>query len=151
MTINLESVEMKHNHQVNWRRPKLSWSRRALVKTTSPAAKEKNAEGIHWVCHRQKLVKLADSSQLGWKGVQEYESNSLAEDSEDEKKIFKPEARAERKAKATEKSEVKKYSQRVHHYQRQNGETPKPVRPGKCFKCGERWHWKRDWPEEIKP
>jgi Tfp pilus assembly PilM family ATPase len=105
---------------------------------TSPAAKEKIAEGIHLVCHRQKLVKLADSSQLGWKWVQKYESNPLAEDSEDEKKIFKPEARAERKAKATEKSEVKKYSQRVHPYQRQNGETPKPVRPGKCFKCGER-------------
>ena len=31
------------------------------------------------VCHREKLVKLADSSQLGWKVVQEYESNPLAE------------------------------------------------------------------------
>jgi hypothetical protein len=53
-------------------------------------------------------------------------------------KILKAEARAERKAKATKRSEIKKYSQRVHPYQHQNCETFKAVRPGRCFNCGER-------------
>ena len=79
------------------------------MKTTS-VTKEKIAEGIHLVCHRQKLVTLVDSSQLGWKVVQEYESNPFAEDSDDEKKIFKDEARAERKVKAIKRTEIKKYS-----------------------------------------
>lgn len=46
---------------------------------------------------RQKLLKLADSSELGWKVVKEYQSNPLASDSEDEKKMYKAELRAERK------------------------------------------------------
>lgn len=39
----------------------------------------------------------------------------------------------------------------MHLYQRQNGETSKPVRPGRCVNCGERGHWNRDCSEEIKP
>ena len=35
--------------------------------------------------HRQMLVKLEDSSELGWQVVQEYESHPLASDEEDEK------------------------------------------------------------------
>ena len=50
-------------------------------------AHKKVSEGIELLSHRQKLVKLADSSEQGWKVVQEYEANPLAEDSDDEKKI----------------------------------------------------------------
>ena len=49
--------------------------------------------------HRNKLVKLADSSDAGWTAVTEYETHELASDSEDEKRIFKAEARAMRKIK----------------------------------------------------
>ena len=38
--------------------------------------------------NRQKLVKLADSTDLGWRVVQEYESKPLADDSDDEKKMI---------------------------------------------------------------
>jgi hypothetical protein len=38
------------------------------------AAKEKISEGIVIVQERQKMIKLADTSDLGWKVVQEYES-----------------------------------------------------------------------------
>jgi len=41
--------------------------------------------------HRQKLVQLADSSELGWRVVSEYEANPLASDSDDEKRIYKAE------------------------------------------------------------
>jgi hypothetical protein len=39
------------------------------------AAKEKISEGISIVQERQKMIKLADTSDLGWKFVQEYERN----------------------------------------------------------------------------
>ena len=43
---------------------------------------------------------MADSSELGWRVVQEYTTNPLADDSEDDKKILRAQTRAERKSKA---------------------------------------------------
>jgi hypothetical protein len=53
------------------------------------AAKRKISEGMDLMKNRQKLIKLADSSDVGWRVVDEYVSNPLAEDSDDEKKIYK--------------------------------------------------------------
>jgi hypothetical protein len=64
------------------------------------AEKEKISEGIGIVQERQKMIKLADSSDLGWKVVQEYESNPIADDSEDEKRMNRALSKAERKAKS---------------------------------------------------
>jgi hypothetical protein len=50
---------------------------------------------------------MADSSEHGWKVVQEYTSNPLAEDSDDDKKILRAQTRAERKSKA-EKAKKKR-------------------------------------------
>ena len=46
---------------------------------------------------RQKLIRLADSSDSSWETVKEYETNDLASDSEDEKRINRAEAQAARK------------------------------------------------------
>jgi hypothetical protein len=46
---------------------------------------------------RQKMIKLADKSDAGWLVVEEYESDELAEDSEDDKKIRKAQDKAARK------------------------------------------------------
>jgi hypothetical protein len=75
-------------------------------------AKEKLAEGMSLLIYRQKIIKIADSSDLGWRVVQEYEANPLADDSDDEKKLFKAESRAERKVKA----EKSKKTKRTHPY-----------------------------------
>ena len=48
---------------------------------------------------RQKLIKLADKSEAGWLAAGEYESDELAEDSEDDKKIRKAQDKAARKKK----------------------------------------------------
>lgn len=90
-------------------------------------------------------------AELGWRVVNEYVSNPLASDSEDEKRIYKAEARATRKYKA-EKSKKAKRS-RSTPYGRQfpskinndqgsttSQQTKRP--PGLCFACGKPGHWK---------
>ena len=54
-------------------------------------------EGKEKIRKRQKLVKLADRNKDGWLVVQEYESDDLASNSEDEKKIKKAKTAAEKK------------------------------------------------------
>ena len=107
------------------------------------AAKEKLIKGMSILRERQKLIKIADSEDLGWRVVQEYESNPLADDSDDEKKLFKAVTRAERKF----KSDKSKRSRRPQPY---NTQTPRLRRPGRCFGCGEKGHWKKECPEELK-
>ena len=56
-------------------------------------------EGKEKIRKRQKLVKLADRNKDGWLVVQQYESDDLASNSEDEKKIKKAKTAAEKKRK----------------------------------------------------
>lgn len=49
--------------------------------------------------HRNKLIKVADSSECGWETVRQYQSNPIASDSEDEAKLQKAESRAAKKRK----------------------------------------------------
>ena len=55
-------------------------------------AKKDILEGTKLLNERQKLILLADQSKFGWGTVAEY--TELAEDSDDEKRIYKAEARA---------------------------------------------------------
>ena len=65
------------------------------------AAKSAVDQGITLAKERQKLILLADKSQYGWKTVQEYLQHELAEDSDDEKKIYRAESRAAKNSKRT--------------------------------------------------
>ena len=68
--------------------------------TGSPAGIHKVvAEAKLIIKKRQKLIKIADKNRDGWLVVQEYETDDLASDSEDEKKIRKAKAAAEKKRK----------------------------------------------------
>lgn len=114
---------------------------------------------------RIKAVRFADKSPAGWAAVEEYESDELADDSEDEKKLRAAEKRALFKLKA--KKSVKRpnmqssfntnKNKRVASAPADSGVQP-PVRPtlrpfqpfrfnrqtaatDKCFQCGQRGHW----------
>ena len=104
------------------------------------------------IAHRQKLIRLADLSELGWRVVSEYEANPLASDSEDEKRIYRAEARANRRLK-TERAK-KGRSARAWPYRKglpstNSTSAPQMVqtthrKPGLCFDCGKPGHWKKD-------
>ena len=61
-------------------------------------AQEAIAKGRKAIAERQKLIKIADRSELGWAVVAEYTADELADDSDDEKRLEKAEKAAERKA-----------------------------------------------------
>ena len=58
-----------------------------------------------------KVIKIADKSQYSWATVQEYLSDELASDSEDEKRLFRSERRAEKKVKRGEEEALSEASE----------------------------------------
>ena len=113
-------------------------------------------EGLEILTHRQKLIKLADQSENGWRTVTEYETHSLADDSEDEKRIIRAENKAARKMKTDKKFKTRKtpYSApqnlRVNQVNQQQSipvhspNIPAVNRPGKCYECGLSGQWRSD-------
>ncbi|XP_053398087.1 uncharacterized protein LOC123550494 [Mercenaria mercenaria] len=116
-------------------------------------AKESLIEAKDIVKRRQKLIQLADSSSLGWRVVAEYETNPIASDSEDEKRIFKAEARATRKVKSEKSKSQVRHRSWPYTYKRPSQASKSPLAPGTqrygqtnasgqrtrhglCFSCG---------------
>jgi hypothetical protein len=109
-------------------------------------AKQKMFDGMEHLRYRQKLVKMADSPELGWRVVQEYTANPLADDSEDDKKILRAQTRAERKSKA-EKAKKKHLTPYIRPAAKatsssgNNASGKSTVRPGVCYNCFKPDHW----------
>ena len=99
------------------------------------------------------MIKLADQSERGWRTVAEYETNPIASDSGDEKRIYKAEARASRKSRVDRGGRRGRW--RGHPYRRtyrraiessqcdnNQRQTQQTKRPGLCFSCSMPEHWK---------
>ncbi|CAH3133194.1 unnamed protein product, partial [Porites lobata] len=96
---------------------KLESAKGALNANAISKAKTAIDEGIALVTKRMKVIKIADKSQYSWATVQEYLSDELASDSEDEKRLFRSERRAEKKVKDSKKKRSQKYQhQRFQPY-----------------------------------
>lgn len=135
--------------------------------TTVPAtdegtakARQKISEGEDLLMQRQKIIKIADTSEHGWKVVEEYTANPLADDSDDEKRITRAQARAERKAKSSSSRLGKWTSSRGRRfapyasttrfdqpgtsrfYGSTGGDRTGAWKPGTCYACGKAGHWR---------
>ena len=59
---------------------------------------------------RIKAIKIADKSDYGWATVTEYLSDELASDTEDEKRLYRSEKRAEKKYKDRQRLRKQKFA-----------------------------------------
>ena len=74
----------------------------ALQQAENSKAQEAIQKGENLLNERQKHILLADKSEYGWATVHEYKQHELADNSEDEKRIFKSELRAKGHRKKTQ-------------------------------------------------
>lgn len=74
---------------------KLSEANDELNKDKVAEAKEKISKSLDLVKQRQKLIRLLDSSQAGWRAVDEYVKNPIASFLEDETEIQEAQNRTE--------------------------------------------------------
>ncbi|CAH3037173.1 unnamed protein product [Porites lobata] len=89
---------------------KLESAKGALNANAISKAKTAIEEGIALVTKRMKVIKIADKSQYSWATVQEYLSDELASDSEDEKRLFRSEREQRRKLKIRRRSALRSIS-----------------------------------------
>ena len=78
---------------------KMESARDSMAARQLDRAKRSLDEGIALVNKRMKVIKMADKSQYSWATVEEYLSDELASDTDDEKRIIRYEKRTARKSK----------------------------------------------------
>ena len=121
---------------------KLDDSSRYLKSESFGKAKRELEESSELVLRRMKAVKLADRSEYGWATVSEYLSDAeLASNSEEEKRIYRSERRAERKIKERQRQKKEKRAKFrkactsiCSTYSGRYGESTSSRRLGPCFK-----------------
>ena len=144
-------------------------------------AVEELQEGAKALAFRQKLIRLADRSEFGWDAVKEYETDELAENDDNAKRLEKAEKSAEQKALKRRKTAQYRYGRgrgrRAQGYAApHNQQMPassgvqaqvppgvfqfrgnagssgqRPRVPGPCFNCTEMGHIRANCPKLSKP
>ena len=118
-------------------------------------------KGENLLAEMQKDILLADRSDYGWMVIQEYKKDDLADDSDDEKKIIRAEARARtkqnsQKAKSRMTASRREFPKGQSVVVASNTDVSSPLRPipaidaqfrnqmgpGCCFACNKPGHWR---------
>lgn len=120
----------------------------ALEKEDFDKAKKTVKDGKKLISKRQKLIKLADREEHGWEVVRCYQSDALASDSEDEKRLAKSRRQAFLNKKEARLS-------RNSGYEKQNFDSFSPSssrtqtsRNYMCYFCGKAGHMQYSCPDK---
>ena len=143
----------------------------AAEKSNLEKVKSDLEEGEKLLVERQKHILLADKSEFGWSTVEEYKQHDLADDSEDEKRIYSAERRARvvmssrKKKKSSAMAAIKRSSplrgsvsasssqSQTQSYQPASGNSgflPRRPNIGTCFACRKTGHWRACCPAMTK-
>ena len=143
----------------------------AAEKSNLEKVKSDLDEGEKLLVERQKHILLADKSEFGWSTVEEYKQHDLADDSEDEKRIYSAERRARvvmsswKKKKSSAMGAIKRSSplrglvsasssqSQTQSYQPASGNSgflPRRPNIGTYFACGKTGNWRACCPAMTK-
>lgn len=114
--------QFEHNEKIVDSLKQALW---ALNNNKYDYCKEVIQEAIQLCNKRNKLIKMADASPCGWSTVQNSVTNPLADDSDDEKRMFKAESKAMKEKKEKEKQKEKMKSKSTYS----NVRSPAPYFP----------------------
>lgn len=130
---------------------------------SDPEAAKRSIQNLEkTLAHRIKMILFADSSSAGWRAVDKYESQGIADDSDDERKMRRSEKAAEAELKAATATkrnaasapktsaaklpslldgiDMRDLRQLLFRNQRGGNE----ARPSGCYKCGKPGHMAKD-------